>query len=286
MKSEFCKDGFAPPAVDAIRLIATDLDGTLLRPDGSISQYTLSELRRAQEAGMLVVLVSARPPRVMRQLVQSSGLGGLAICCNGALLYDLDQDCILQSISLQPEQITWLINTMRVALPELSFAIEDGLAVICEPGYAAYYGDDDRLELRIASTITSYSSPAVKLMARHTGQTPGELHEQVLALVGAEYSVTYSGGSFLEIAAAGINKAAALERFCAQRGISAREVIAFGDMPNDLPMLQWAGRSVAVANAHPLVLAAVHEITRSNAEDGVALVLQNLIVSNPSGVPH
>lgn len=276
MQSEFCKDGFAPTAVGAIRLIATDLDGTLLRPDGSISQYTLSELRRVQEAGMLVVLVSARPPRVMRQLAQLSGLGGLAICCNGALLYDLDQDCILQSISLQPEQVMWLINTMRVALPELSFAIEDGLAVTCEPAYAAYYGDDDRLELRIASTITSHSGPAVKLMARHAEQTPGDLHAQVLELVGAEYSVTYSGGSFLEIAAAGINKAAALERFCAQRGISAQEVIAFGDMPNDLPMLRWAGRSVAVANAHPLVLAAVHEVTRSNAEDGVALVLQDL----------
>lgn len=285
MKSEFCKDGFAPPAVGSIRLIATDLDGTLLRPDGSISQYTLSELRRVQEAGMLVVLVSARPPRVMRQLALSSGLGGLTICCNGALLYDLDQDCILQSISLRPEQITWLINTMRVAIPELYFAIEDGLAVTCEPGYAAYYGDDDRLELRIASTIASQSGPAVKLMARHIERTPGELHEQVLALVGAEYSVTYSGGSFLEIAAAGINKAAALERFCAQHGISAQEVIAFGDMPNDLPMLQWAGRSVAVANAHPLVLAAVHEVTRSNVEDGVALVLQDLVKSAKSSVP-
>ena len=260
-----------------VRLIATDLDGTLLRPDGSVSQRTLIALQRVREAGMLVVLVSARPPRVMRQIAQPSGIGGLAICCNGALLYDLEQDCILESTSLLPAQTEWLITTLRAALPELYFAVEDGLAVTCEPGYAAGYMDDDHRALRIASTVACYSSPVVKLMVRHAEQTPGELHERVLSLVGDAYSVTYSGASFLEIAAASINKAAALAQFCAQRGISAQEVIAFGDMPNDLPMLQWAGRSVAVANAHPLVLAAVHEVTCSNAEDGVALVLQDLI---------
>lgn len=261
----------------SIRLIATDLDGTLLRPDGSISQRTIMELQRVHEAGILVVLVSARPPRILRRIAQSSGIGGLAICCNGALLYDLDQDSILQSTSLLPAQTEWLITTLRAALPELYFAVEDGLAVTCETGYAALYPESTRLKLRVAATSVCYSSPIVKLMARHAEYTPGDLHPRVLSLVGEEYSVTYSGGSFLEIATANINKAAALARFCAQRGISAQEVIAFGDMPNDLLMLQWAGRSVAVANAHPLVLAAVHEVTCSNADDGVALVLQDLI---------
>ena len=263
------------------RLIATDLDGTLLAPDGSISRRASTAIRRVREAGLLVVLVSARPPRVIRQIARAADIGGLAICCNGAMLYDLERDSILQSTFIQPAQVEWLIKTLRAALPGLYFAVEDGLSVTCEAGYLASYTDGKERRLRVAETAVCYSSPIIKLMARHAGYELEELCARVLPLVGVTYSVTYSGGTFLEIATARVNKATALAQFCAQRAISAREVIAFGDMPNDLPMLQWAGRAIAVANAHPLVLAAAHAITRSNAEDGVALVLEQLLTDLP-----
>jgi Cof subfamily protein (haloacid dehalogenase superfamily) len=266
-------------ATQPVRLIATDLDGTLLRPDGSVSQRTTAALQRTRQAGMTVVLVSARPPRVLGQIAQAAGSGGLALCCNGALVYDLDQQSILQSTIIPPIQTQWLVETMRAALPELHFAVEDGLEVTCEPGYhASFPQHSEKWELRVADIASCYSnSAAIKLMARHPVCTPEELHERVISLVGAAYSVTYSGGPFLEIALASVNKASALAQLCAQLRIEAHEVIAFGDMPNDLSMLRWAGHSVAVANAHPIVLAAVNEVTRSNEEDGVALVLERLL---------
>lgn len=263
--------------MNSIRLIATDLDGTLLRPDGSVSQRTRTALQRAREAGMLVVLVSARPPRVVRQIAQAAGGGGLALCCNGAILYDLDKSCTLNSTTILPMQTQWLIETLRAALPEMSFAVEDGLVLTCETAYRANFPHVKKWEPLVVDTLSYYSFPVVKLMAHHHMHTPEELHERITSLVGATYSVTYSGGPFLEIATASINKAASLARLCAQLEINEREVIAFGDMPNDLPMLRWAGRSVAVANAHPLVLESVNEITGSNAEDGVAAVLERLL---------
>ena len=256
-----------------IRLIASDLDGTLLRPDGSVSPRTQVALQRVREAGIMLVLVSARPPRGLRQIVQNTGIGGLALCCNGAVHYDLDTDTTVSSATILPTQARWLVETLRTELPELLFAVEDGMRVTCEPAYYASFPHRD--ELRVADPC--YDEPAVKLIVRHPACEPEEFHAQIISLVGAGYSVTYSGGPFLEIATASVTKAATLAQLCADLGIEAHEVMAFGDMPNDLSMLRWAGHSVAVANAHPLVLEAVHEITRSNAEDGVALVLERLL---------
>ncbi len=263
---------FPTHALGSIRLVASDLDGTLLRPDGSVSPRTQLALQRVREAGIVVVLVSARPPRALHQIAQAANIGGLALCCNGAVLYDLDTDTIVSSATILPTQAQWLVEALRATLPELLFAVEDGLGVTCEPGYYASFPHRD--ELRVADPC--YAEPAVKLIVRHPAYMPEEFHAQVVSLVGAAYSVTYSGGPFLEIATASVTKAATLAQLCAELDIEAREVMAFGDMPNDLSMLRWAGYSVAVANAHPLVLEAVHEVTHSNAEDGVALVLERL----------
>ena len=222
-----------------IRLIASDLDGTLLRPDGSVSPRTRVALQHMREAGIMVVLVSARPPRGLRQVVQNTGIGGLALCCNGAMLYDLDTDTIVSSVTIPPTQAQWLVETLRAALPELLFAVEDGVRVTCEPAYYASFPHRD--ELRVADPC--YDEPAVKLIVRHPACEPEEFHTQIMALVGAAYSVTYSGGPFLEIATASVTKAATLTQLCADLGVEAHEVMAFGDMPNDLSMLRWAGHS-------------------------------------------
>jgi len=282
---EVSQKSTTPDTACPIRLIATDLDGTLLRPDGSVSPRTIAALQRVRGTGIVVVLVSARPPRVMRQIAQAASIGGLALCCNGALLYDLDEDTILQSTTILPAQTTWLINTLHAAIPDLHFAIEDGLSVTCDPGYYANFTHANGENLRVSHSLSAHSEPVIKLMARHLTSTPEELHASMLSLVGVAYSVTYSGGPYLEIAMASVNKASALAQFCTQLAISADEVIAFGDMPNDIPMLCWAGRGIAVANAHPLVLEAVSETTHSNAEDGVALVLEQLLAHLPDSEP-
>ena len=109
---------------------------------------------------------------------------------------------------------------------------------------------------------------------RHPALPLPDLLRVTRAIAGDVAVVTHSGTVFVEISAAGVTKAAALEGLCARLGVEAARVVACGDMPNDLPMFHWAGHGVAVANAHPDVLVAADEVTLSNDEDGVARVLE------------
>jgi hydroxymethylpyrimidine pyrophosphatase-like HAD family hydrolase len=117
------------------------------------------------------------------------------------------------------------------------------------------------------------------MMVRHPWLTGDELvaHARELLVDLAELSHSSTADALLEIGAAGVSKASGLAVLCARQGIDPGEVLAFGDMPNDLAMLQWAGRSVAVANAHPEVIATADEVTASNDEGGVARVLERLL---------
>ena len=128
------------------------------------------------------------------------------------------------------------------------------------------------------SSRRSSREPVVKLMLRHD-----RLLGDALLGRAARSAVTWPSSPTRTLptgcsrsAPPGVSKASTLARLCDQRGIDRRDVIAFGDMPNDLPMLGWAGHSVAVANAHPDVIASAHEVTASNDEAGVARVLERL----------
>lgn len=257
------------------RLIATDLDGTLLRKDETVSERNRLALQRAQETGTMVALVSGRPPRSLRKIAHQAGVTGLAICCNGALIYDLEREAIVSHWPIAPEIASRLIAQLREVAPGVCFGLEFGLRYGREPTYPlppAYA----RTEMLVDDALALCREPAVKLIAHHPKLTTEALAELASRVAGETALVTYSGIGFIEISAAGVHKAWALEKLCARLGIAASEVIAFGDMPNDLPMLAWAGHGVAVANAHPDVLAQADEITHSNMEDGVALVLEQL----------
>jgi Cof subfamily protein (haloacid dehalogenase superfamily) len=260
-----------------IRLVATDLDGTLLLPDGTVSSRTHEVLQRVQEAGMIVVLVSARPPRVLREIAQTLDITGLAICCNGGLVYDLDADNIVQHWPLSPVQARHLITILRSTFSNLMFACECGLEFACEPDFYRLSPIAEKKAMYIDDVLSFCNQPLTKLLALHSTYGVEDFHRHVTSLLGEEVIVTHSGASFLEISAAGVTKARALATLCEQHGITADEVVAFGDMPNDLSMLRWAGYGVAVANAHPLVQASADAITRSNSEDGVAIVLEELL---------
>lgn len=265
-----------PATTKPIRLIATDLDGTLLRPDKTISQYTYTILQRIQTAGIVVVLISARPPRVVRKIAQEIGIAGLAICCNGAITYDLNQEMVVQHAPLSPKLALRLIQRLRQELPGLSFACESPSQFKCEPHYLRLCSTPKHKQsaFHVTDALAFCNEPLTKLIALHPNYSPEELGRLTAHITGEEASVVHSGAPFIEISAAGVTKAWALAKLCDQLGITAQEVMAFGDMPNDLSMLQWAGHAVAVANAHPQVQHAVNEITYSNAEDGVALVLE------------
>ncbi|WP_437334076.1 HAD family hydrolase [Sorangium sp. So ce394] len=265
--------------MEALRLIAFDLDGTLLRTDGSISARTRSALAMAEAAGLTLMPVTARPPRRARQVAARTGLRGTAICSNGGLVYDLATDSVLRQNLLSAAAASALIESLRGAIPGVAFAIEAGVQYGCEHGYvipSEHPNDRDDPRMRRGDALALCREGVTKLIVQHAGWPLEALLRITRAHAGALASVTHSGSAFVEVAAAGVTKALALEKYCAEHGIAAGQVIAFGDMPNDLPMLGWAGHGVAVANAHPEVLAAADEITSSNDDDGVAAVLERL----------
>ena len=263
------------PNKERIRLVASDLDGTLLRPDRTISHRTRQALRRVSEAGIVVVLVTARAPDTVRPLAQAAGASGLAICCNGAMLYDLDRDEVVRHTALAIETVRGLILALREAVPDVCFSFRRHDVYACEPAYRqiGIVGDD----ALIADALTLCEEPTVKLNVGHPTHGADVLLEHIRALGLDGFEATHSGAPFVEVAAAGVTKAWALESLCASLGIGSDEVMAFGDAPNDLAMLRWAGHGVAVANAHPEVLAAVELRAPSNRHDGVARVLERLL---------
>lgn len=264
-----------------IRLIAADLDGTLLRSDGTISGRTRAVLKRSVAAGLLVVLVTARPPRKVRLIAREAGLVGLAICGNGALVYDLTTDTIVSQTPLEAAVALDLVATLRATVPGICFATEVGLQYGQEPDYARYSPHAEDTEPSLADASILCANGVTKLIALHPTLPLEALLHLVRGQVGAAGVVTHSGAPFIEIAAPGVTKARALATLGAAHGLGPEAVIAFGDMPNDLPLLTWSGHGVAVANAHPEVLALADEVTLSNDEDGVAVVLERLLAKLP-----
>jgi Cof subfamily protein (haloacid dehalogenase superfamily) len=260
-----------------VRIVATDLDGTIVRSDGTISARTANALARAEEAGVAVVLVTGRPPRWIAPVAEATGHRGLAICSNGAVIYDLHDEQIRESFLIPAPTVAEVVAILSGAMPELGFALETGEDVYHGPGYRtgwAFNPDPDSHPVPVSQLVTH---AAAKLLASHPTMDADELLGHAAELVSHLVEPTHSNGrGLLEMGALGVSKATTLARFAAELRVDPADVVAFGDMPNDLPMLAWAGRSYAVANAHPLVLDAVGRTTASNDDDGVALVLDEL----------
>jgi hydroxymethylpyrimidine pyrophosphatase-like HAD family hydrolase len=256
-------------------LIATDLDGTLLRTDGTVSEATRRVLAAVEDAGVPVVFVTGRPLRWMELLWELVGAHGVAIVSNGAVLYDVARGVVRRVDGLEPEPGLALVEALRAVVPGALFAVEclDGLR--SEPGFA----DPHRVPKGspVGPLEDVWDEPAVKLLLRHAETDADQLHERVVAAVGDRGVATWSMAGLVEISAPGVTKAATLARLCAELGIAADDVVAFGDMPNDLAMLTWAGTSYAVANAHPAVLAAADHRTDANDDDGVARQVARLV---------
>jgi hypothetical protein len=260
------------------KLIATDLDGTLLRSDGQISPRTRAAIAAAQAAGIPVVLVTARPPRVVRDVAEAAGVTGPVVCANGAILYDVGRDAVITHERLGGDLAREFSRALRVLAPNVVFAIEHGHLLGYEPTFPRIFDDGAQApESPVGDVEALCEADVTKLIVHHPGEDPDALAAWVTAHVGQRAFVTHSGGPFVEIGAVGVSKASGLARLCEELCVAAADVVAFGDMPNDLPMLRFAGHGVAVANAHPEVLAEANEVARSNDDDGVARVIERLL---------
>jgi hypothetical protein len=259
-----------------IRLLSSDLDGTLLRSDGTVSGRTRAAVESARAAGIELIVVTGRPPRWVRHLADELGDLGLVICANGATVYDPGRHEVVAHIGLDPRAAAEVVRRLKERWPELSYAVEQELTFGWDPAYRSRY--EPAKGSRQAPIEELVREPVTKLLARHAAPAPDDLADQVRELLGELALVTHSDDpSLLEISSPGVHKASTLERLAAERGIGPHEVVAFGDMPNDLQLLSWAGHGVAVANAHPLLLDAADEVTASNDEDGVAVVIERLV---------
>jgi Cof subfamily protein (haloacid dehalogenase superfamily) len=263
------------------QLVASDVDGTLLGPTEKISARTREAVHRVVAAGVPFVLVTGRPPRWIRPIVEQLGHAGLAVCANGAVHYDAATDRVSYSVTLDPMQLRDAADVVATALPGAKLAVElptgstatNGVAhFLAEPGYTHPWPGADS---ETAPRDLILGRPAIKLLVRLEDASSEVMAAAVEELIGAALDVTYSTGyGLLELSAPGVTKGTGLARLAAELGIAAADVLAVGDMPNDLPMLRWAGHGVAMANAHPAVLEAADEITAGNSEDGLALILE------------
>jgi Cof subfamily protein (haloacid dehalogenase superfamily) len=273
IRQRFCHAGRVLP-----RLIATDLDGTLLAPDATVSPRTRAALAAAQARGIQIVVCTARPVRWMRGLAEEGGIDGVAVCANGAVLWDLGAETLVGSFPIPRETASEVVARLRALMPGGAWAIETVDHFGHEPGYRVRWPvpDDatvDHIEVLLAT-------PPVKLLMRPDREHDAQAFaERARAEVAELVELTYSdaSASLLEMSATGVSKGSGLASLCAARGIEPAQTIAFGDMPNDLPMLTWAGRSYAMANGHPEVIAAADETAPPNHEDGVAVVIERLL---------
>ncbi|MGW1715697.1 HAD-IIB family hydrolase [Streptomyces sp. NPDC002156] len=275
-----------PAATVPIRLIATDLDGTLLRDDKSVSPRTVAALAAAEAAGVEVFFVTGRPARWMDVVSEHVHGHGLAICGNGAAVVDLHggpgAHRFVKVRELARDNALDAVRLLRDAAPGTVYAVEQTYGFHQEPEYPKLHMElPDNLapaEKLLAPGGPSDGEPVLKILAYHRTIDPDAFLTTARLAIGDRATVTRSSPSaLLEISGPGVSKASTLALSCAERGISAEEVVAFGDMPNDVEMLTWAGRSYAMGNAHPDVLAAASGQTAPNNEDGVAIVIERLL---------
>jgi len=271
-----------------VRMVATDLDGTLLRRDSSVSAFTVETLRRARDAGLPVVFVTGRPPRWVPPVLEVTGHSGIAVCANGAIVLDLADMRLIDVHPIPGDAVAEAVRVLRSELPGVTFAVEyvtdaGGTAFAHEVTYRTHFPEADVPRgpdiLRLAE-----GHRVVKILARiHEGEHVDRSVDEVLdlTLTHVQHLVTpthsVAGDVLIEMSAVGVSKGAALARQAREHGIEASSVAAVGDMPNDVPMIAWAGLGLAVETAHPAALAAADAELPSPADDGVARLVAALL---------
>ena len=266
-------------------LIATDVDGTLLNGSDRITARTREAIVAAMAAGTQFVLATGRPPRWIAPVVDELGVAPLAVCANGAVIYDAATDRVISARTLSVEVLAELAEIADRAVPGCGLAAErvgrsahDSATpqFVSAPGYEHAWLNPDNTEVSFADVL---SAPAVKLLVRKPGMPSSELSAALAKHIGFLGDITYStNDGLVEISPVGISKAIGLQEIARPLEIGAQDTVAFGDMPNDVPMLVWAGHGVAMGNAHPEAVEAANEVTASNDDDGLARVLERWLL--------
>ncbi|MGV9709708.1 HAD family hydrolase [Gordonia sp. NPDC003424] len=270
---------FGPPT-----LIASDVDGTLIDDDNKVSERTMKVLAAAHDSGVEFVLATGRPPRWIAEITDQFGAESpirYAVCANGAILYDVRNDHVMASATVQPDVLEVLVERAYRQLPGCGIAAErvgrsahDAVTppFVATSGYRHAWLNPDHIEV---GDDEVYSEPAVKLLVRQPEMTSREMAARMSAAVGDLAQVTYStDNGLIELSLPDTHKASGLVGLAGLAGLDITATIAFGDMPNDVEMLSWAHHGVAMGHGHPAAREAADEITVGNNDHGVARVLE------------
>ena len=268
------------------RLIALDVDGTLLRPDHTLSPRVRQALHDAQARGMIVCLATGKIFPSIRALVDDLGLDGPQIVCNGAAIADAPSGAVERAWALSPDEVALARRTLATHAPHLAIAWYTPDAILTDAAHGpaadaldailrAYH---EPIPVRVPSLSTPNVPPPLKLlMTDEPAQLDLLRRELEPALAGTTLRLIRTSLEFLEIMPLHVSKGAALRELLARRAIPREAVVAVGDGENDIPLLAEAGLAVAMANAQPDVRVHADRIAANNAEDGVALLLEELL---------
>ncbi|MCJ1679317.1 Cof-type HAD-IIB family hydrolase [Streptomyces sp. APSN-46.1] len=256
-------------------LIATDLDGTLLRAGDTVSARSYAALATARAAGAQHIVVTGRPVPQVRHVLDGLGYTGLAVCAQGAQVYDAAAGRLLHSVSMDRELAEVALGKIEAEIGEVYAAVnQEGLdaEMLIGPGYRMWH--PHLPTVRVGRRCDLWAAPINKVLLQHPELDDDELTRVARCVVGDLVNVTMAGEHTVELQPLGIDKAGGLARAAAVLGVAGSATIAFGDMPNDIPMFAWAARGVAMANSHRELVAVADEITLSNEDDGIAVVLE------------
>lgn len=266
-------------------MVASDIDGTLLDSRDRVSPRLKRAIGRMIRRGVPLTLATGRPARWLQPVLEQLPVRPVCVCGNGAVLYDSGRDVVLADHSLAPEVQAEVVAIARSAMADIGpvgVAVEragrsaldpsDELFVV-GPAYAHAW---ESTEHGICGETEMMSEPATKMLLSNPGMASAELHAIIASHIPADLAhVTYSmPEGLIEVSAPGVTKRAGLEELAGLVGAAASDVVCFGDMPNDIEMIRWAGLGVAMGNAVAEVQRAADEVTATNDDDGVARVLE------------
>lgn len=266
---------------DFPRLVATDLDGTLVRGDETVSEYSLTVLRKVREAGIAVAGVTGRGARLIELCRRDLPEADFFVLSQGAYVLDQrdpDNPEVLRRERMDGADLAEVLRLLEAEVGPLSVMVE----ALDDPR-SPLWADADVVwpyaEWIPYDRVEALAGPAYKGFARAEHLTADELLAVARRLIPPTLgTATQAGLGYIEITAAGVDKGSGLAVVARALGIEPDQVVVFGDMPNDVPMFQWArGRRVAVANAHPETLALADEVTLANDADGVATWLEAML---------
>jgi Cof subfamily protein (haloacid dehalogenase superfamily) len=264
-----------------VRMLACDIDGTLLRTDGTISQRTVRALIAAAEVGVVVTLATGRPPQAAAPVVADLGDAvRFVIASNGAVITAARSGAIAEVLhrsSFDRAVADTVVAGLRATIPGIR------VSLVTEAGLAFEHGFLDRLPDRappVAECDDALVIPGRQVHALyvfHAERHVLDLLPELWPVIPEHLEAIHAGVDAAEVTVAGTDKATALTWLVDHLGCGAADVVAFGDNVNDHGMLRWAGWGVAVANADPATRDVADEVTATNDDDGVAVVVERLL---------